>query len=256
MEEISAGVTSSWGPRMKTTIVRTVAAVAAVLLGLAGLSTLQGSHEIALTAERIQQGVDLMLGKELPIKGPAKDLVTSLRADAAAVRIENGRIDIAANLQGKLVVGKRFYFSARLRGAPRYEDGAFYFEPEDVELSSLSFGGDSKLASALKSGLAHLSGGGAVEEKTREIEEAIKRLAQGLAKSALQGRPLYRLKDDVKGETLRATLERIEVLDDRIVVRFTLWRATAWAALGALGVLGGLAGLVLALRARPAPSPR
>lgn len=240
---------------MTINIVRTVAAVAAVLLGIAGLSTLHGSHEIALTAARIQQGVNLLLGKELPIKGPAKDLVTSLRADAAAVRIENGRIDIAANLQGKLVVGKSFFFSVLLRGAPRYEDGAFYFEPEDVELSSLSFGGDSKLAAALKSGLAHLSGGGAagaVEEKTREIEDAIKRLAQGLAKTALQGRPIYRLKDDAKGETLRATLESLKVEDDEIVVRFTLWRATPWAAVGALGVLGGLAGLIWAYRSRKA----
>ena len=157
-------------------------------------------------------------------------------------------------LQGRLVIGPPFSLAASLRGAPRYEDVAFYFQPEDVRLENFAIGEDGKLVGAL-AGLARLAGPGAaglIEKKGRELERVAKGLAENAIKAELEKRPFYRLKDDAKGEVLRATLESIAVEQDKLVIRFTLWRATLWAAMGAAAVLAGLIFLLLALRPRAA----
>ena len=58
----------------------------------------------------------------------------SLQARDIDVAIADGRVDIAVLFQGKLVVGPPFSVAASLHGTPRYDDGAFYFEPEEVRL--------------------------------------------------------------------------------------------------------------------------
>jgi hypothetical protein len=228
-----------------------LAAVAAMAAGAAGLMTLRASQEVAFTPAQLQRRVDPLLDKDLPLKGPAADIVASLQARKVDVAIADGRVAIALLLQGKLIVGPPFSLAASLRGTPRYDDGAFYFEPEDVRLEKFALGEDGKLTGALAAGLARLAGPGAaelVDKKRRELENAARGLAENAIKAELEKRPFYRLKDDAKGDVLRATLDSLAVEGDRLVIRFTLWRATPWAALGAAALLGGAVGLVLALR--------
>jgi hypothetical protein len=228
-----------------------LAAVAAMAAGAAGLMTLRASQEVAFTPAQLQRRVDPLLDKDLPLKGPAADIVASLQARKVDVAIADGRVAIALLLQGKLIVGPPFSLAASLRGTPRYDDGAFYFEPEDVRLEKFALGEEGKLAGALAAGLARLAGPGAaelVDKKRRELENAARGLAENAIKAELEKRPFYRLKDDAKGDVLRATLDSLAVEGDRLVIRFTLWRATPWAPLGAAALLGGAVGFVLALR--------
>ena len=225
-------------------------ALAAMAAGAAGLMTLRAPQEVAFTQAEFQRRIAPLLDRDLPLKGPAADIVASLQARKVDVAIAEGRVDIAVLLQGKLVVGPPFSVAASLRGTPRYDDGAFYFEPEDVRLEKFSLGEGGRLA-ALAAGLARLAGPGAadlVEKKGRELERAAKGLAENAIKAELEKRPFYRLKDDAKGEVLRATLDSLAVEGDRLVIRFTLWRATPSAALGAGALLVGVVGLLLALR--------
>ncbi|ARN82346.1 hypothetical protein B1812_16040 [Methylocystis bryophila] len=218
--------------------------------GAAGLMTLRAPQEITFTQAELQKRIDPLLDKDLPLKGPAAEIVSSLQARMVNVTIAEGRVDIAALLQGKLVIGPTFSLLASLRGKPLYEDGAFYFEPEDVRLEKFSLGEEGKLAGAL-AGLARLAGPGAAElldKKRRELEGAAKGLAENAIKAELARRPFYRLKDDAKAELLRATLDTLAVEGDKLVIRFTLWRATPWAALGGAALLGGLVGVILASR--------
>jgi len=231
---------------------RMLAALAAVAAGAAGLMTLRAPQEVAFAQAQLQRRIDPLLNKDLPLKGPAADIVASLQARRVDVAISDGRIDIAVLLQGKLVIGPAFSLAASLRGIPRYDDGAFYFEPEDVRLEKFTLGEEGKLAGALAAGLARIAGPGAadlIEKKRRELEGTAKGLVENAIKAELEKRPFYRLKDDAKGEVLRATLDSLTIEGDKLVIRFTLWRVTPWAALGAAALLAGLAGLVfLALR--------
>jgi hypothetical protein len=230
-----------------------LAAVAAMAAGAAGLMTLRAPQEVAFTPAQLQRRIDPLLGKDLSLKGPAADIVASLQARAIDVAIDDGRVDIALLLQGKLIVGPPFSVAASLRGTPRYDAGAFYFAPEEVRLEKFALGQDGKLAGALAAGLARLAGPGAadlIEKKGRELERAAKGLAENAMKAELEKRPFYLLKDDAKGGVLRATLDSLAVEGDRLVIRFTLWRATPWAALGAAALLGGLVLFVWALRSR------
>jgi hypothetical protein len=227
---------------------RMLAALAAIAAGAAGLMTLRAPQEVAFGQAQLQRRIDPLLNKDLPLKGPAADIVASLQARNVDVAISDGRIDIAVLLQGKLVIGPSFSLAASLRGVPRYDDGAFYFEPEDVQLEKFTLGEEGKLAGALAAGLARIAGPGAadlIEKKRRELEGTAKGLVENAIKAELEKRPFYRLKDDVKGEALRATLDSLAVEGDKLVIRFTLWRATPWAALGAAALLAGLAGLIL-----------
>ena len=240
---------------MPAELFKMLAAVAAMAAGAAGLMTLRAPQEVAFTPAQLQRRVDPLLDKDLPLKGPAADIVASLQARKVDVEIADGRVAIALLLQGKLIVGPPFSLAASLRGTPRYDDGAFYFEPEDVRLEKFALGEDGKLAGALAAGLARLAGPGAselVDKKRRELENAARGLAENAIKAELEKRPFYRLKDDAKGEVLRATLDSLTIERDRLVIRFTLWRATPWAALGAAALLGGIVLFVLAFSRRAA----
>ena len=239
---------------MPAKLFKILAALAVMALGAAGLLTLRAQQEVAFTPAQLARRVEPLLDRELPLKGTAAEIVASLQARKLDVAIADGRIDIGLLLQGRLVIGPPFSVAASLRGTPRYEDGAFYFQPEDVRLENFAIGEDGKLVEAL-AGLARLAGPGAaglIEKKGREFERVAKGLAENAIKAELEKRPFYRLKDDAKGEVLRATLKSIAVEQDKLVIRFTLWRATLWAAMGAAAVLAGLIFLLLALRPRAA----
>ncbi len=235
---------------MPAELLKMLAAFAVMAMGAAGLMTLRAPQEVAFTQAQLQKRIDALLNKDLPLKGPAAEIVASLQARMVNVTIAEGRVDIAALLQGKLILGPAFSVAASLRGKPIYDDGAFYFEPEDVRLEKFALGEEGKIAGAL-AGLARLAGPGAAElidKKRRELESAAKGLVEHAIKAELERRPFYRLKEDAKGEVLRATLDSLLVEGDKLVIRFTLWRATPWAALGAAALLAGIVGLVLALR--------
>jgi hypothetical protein len=235
---------------MPAELLKMLAAFAVMAMGAAGLMTLRAPQEVAFTQAQLQKRIDALLNKDLPLKGPAAEIVASLQARMVNVSIAEGRVDIAALLQGKLILGPAFSVAASLRGKPIYDDGAFYFEPEDVRLEKFALGEEGKIAGAL-AGLARLAGPGAAElidKKRRELEGAAKGLVEHAIKAELERRPFYRLKDDAKGEVLRTTLDSLLVEGDKLVIRFTLWRATLWAAFGAAALLAGIVGLVLALR--------
>ena len=233
---------------MNAKILKILAAVSLVALGIGGLLTLHAQQEIVFGQADLQPRLDQLLNKELPIKGPASDIVTSLQARAAHVSVADGRVDVNFVLQGKLVFGQGFSLAASMRGAPRYADGAFYFEPEEVRLVKFVLGAEG----ALNGVLGRLAGAGAadaLQQKTRGLEAAAQQLAQNAMKAELAKRPIYRLKDDAKGEILRESLDSLAVEADKVVLRVTLWRVTFLAALGAATVLAGLVALVFALRA-------
>jgi len=237
---------------MKSSMVVAAAALVAIALGVAGLLTLRAPQAIAFTQAQLQSRIDPLLNRELPLKGPAADLVASLEARAVAVTIAGGHVDVAFRIEGRPVVGPRFSLAATMRGAPRYDEGAFYFDPEEIRLVKFALGdGGDKLQGALAAGLALLAGQDAadlVADKAQDLQDAARELVQDALKTELGKRPIYRLPDGAKGDILRATLDSMAVEGDRLVLRFTLWRVTLWAALGAAALLGGLALLTLALR--------
>ena len=62
----------------------------------------------------------------------------------------------------------------------------------------------------------------AAESFKAEFQMWISMKAQRAVALALAQRPVYRLKNDVKGFLIKATLERVEISGDKLVVTFSL----------------------------------
>jgi hypothetical protein len=56
----------------------------------------------------------------------------------------------------------------------------------------------------------------------------------------LEHRPVYRPKDDVKGLLIRASLDAVNIEQDRVVLTFTLWQLTLGVVVGLVALLAGI----------------
>jgi hypothetical protein len=228
-------------------------AAALFLLGVGGLWTVYGTHAVSLDEGRIQTVIDKELGREIPVKGAASLLVRSVRGKSASVRIRGGRAAVLLGVEGALRNGKKFTLTASASGVPRYSSGEFYFEPEQVEVQNLAYEGASAAELISRLGALHLANPRMrrlIEDKAQKLEEWAMVVAQNAAKDALERRPIYRTKDDIKGMLIKSSLDSVTIEDNRIVLAFSFWRLTISAVLGAISWIGAVL-LALVVIRRP-----
>ena len=229
--------------------------VALLLAGGVALMLWSGETTLSLTQEEIQSGVDAGLGKDFPVKGPAQAIVKSLRADSAKALIHDGRIDFLIDATGVLRNDKTFSVSVFAAGAPRYEDAAFYFEPEKIEVKNLAFAGATPGELIARFAERHGLRDPAeqfLEGEAKRLQQLVAPIAAGLAKEILAHRPIYRLRDDMKGMLIKSSLQTVRVAGDRLDITVKLLQFGARAMLGALFLIVAiaLAGALLLKRAR------
>lgn len=228
-----------------------IAATLLIALGAAGLWTLAATHEISLSATELQSRIDDRLPKEIAVKGPAQALLQSASVKSATVSLRDGKAALAFGVEGKLRTGKIFEIEASALGVPKYAEGALYFEPEKIDVSRLAYGGESAAELVARVARGHVADEklrALIEEKARKADDWTARIVDAVLRRYLEERPVYRLKDDVKGAAMKAALDRIAVQDDRLQVTFSLWRLTASAIAGFFSLLLGIILAVLAVR--------
>jgi hypothetical protein len=72
--------------------------------------------------------------------------------------------------------------------------------------------------------------------------------AERAIKAYLAARPVYRVKDDLKGVLLKAALVDVAIERDRLVVTFSIWNLTTTVAIFALLLIGALLAVYLLVR--------
>ncbi len=211
--------------------------VIAALLLAGGLALLAAPGEVtlSLTEGQIQDRINSRLDRDFPIRGPAQALVKSVRVESAKIQIHDGRIEFLADATGALRNGNSFNLTIFALGSPRYDDGAFFFEPEQIEARNLSFSGatpaDLIARFAERRGL-RASSEQIQEGNAKRMLELLAPMARGLAKEIIAHRPIYRLGDDAKGVIVKSLLQSVKIVDDRLLITFSLARLGGPATLG------------------------
>jgi hypothetical protein len=140
--------------------------------------------------------------------------------DSATVAIADGRIELTVEVHAT-TLGQGFAATASARGLPVY----------DAERGELLFDADNVAVSRIRP-----TGGNLAERLDRSrlgqrLEETAGKLVAAGIKAYLAARPVYRLKDDVKGIVLKAAVTDVAIEGNRLVVMVSLISLTRTVAL-------------------------
>ena len=223
-----------------------------VLLFLIGgglLWTLFGTHTVSLTEDYVQRRVDAHIGKEFPVKGRAHMLVKTVKIASATVHIEDGQVTLFMDIEGKMIADKKFSLAAYAIGVPYYTNGEFYFKQHRVAIEGFTYEGSTP-AERIEKFAKHIPSKRLRDlavDKAPVVERWITDMAESAAMHTLERRPVYRLKDDIKGILVRASLESVIGQGERIVVTFSLWQLTITVCLGVIALIVAIAFLYILL---------
>ena len=226
---------------------RRLAWIACGLLGLVavagGLWSAFGTNRIVLTQAQIQERVNRQLPRD--VKGVTVERTTvTVADDRIALRVE-----VRATAFNRSVAA-----IASARGTPRYdaEKGEMFFDPDDVTVETVSLGGDDAAGHAERLG-SRLGGriGDAVRKNLPRLEGAADKLMAAGVKAYLAARPVYRIKDDLKGVVLKAALREVAIEGSTIAITVSVVNLTVILALFVATLLG-VAVLIIWLIRHPA----
>lgn len=221
-------------------------ALAAVLVVVAGafLFTVFGTHRITLTEAQVQERVAPQIGKEFPVKGKAGLLIKTVTIENAEVGIGDGLVSVLFTVQGSLRLEKEFTLTAFAVGVPEYASGAFYFRPSQVEVREFAYQGNTPGEAIKNFADKYITNEGLnalVTDSAGKVEEWVTDLAQAAAVHMLDKRPVYELKDDLKGFVISAALQSVEVKENTLVITFSLLQLTISALFGLLILVAAIA---------------
>jgi hypothetical protein len=234
---------------MKRTWIKVTAAV--LFLGAAAsLWTLFSTHTVSLSQGEIQAQVDKQVGKEFPVKGVTSAMVKKTVLEGAKVVIVNNRLGADIDVKGVMRGGKEFSLSVSSTGAPKYQEGAFYFLPEKVEVTRFAYQGGTPteiLAGLSKRYLSDAKAQTFVSDVAVKVEGWMTSAAESAALQVLGKNPVYKLGTDVKGMVVRSSLESVKIEKDRVLITFSLWNLTVTVFIGLIclvAAIGMMIGLV------------
>ena len=231
-----------------------VVPVILIIVAIVCLWSIYGTKTVSLTAQEIQRRIDSqVIDKSLPIRGKARIIVKSVQVKTLDIQIQNGQVHVLIGVEGTLLAGKAFSAIISSLGVPMYSDGSFYFKPEKIEMQNFRYMGEVPSVTVEKFAERYVQ-----SEKTRaliadnaqRIEDWMTSVAESSAMHVLENRPIYRVKDDVKGILIKLSLNSVEVDQDRISVTFSLWQMTISIGIGLLCFLGAI-GMTFALLKDP-----
>ena len=130
--------------------------------------------------------------------------------------------------------GKNFTLLVTAVGVPEYRraEGAFYFRPSQITIKEFSYDHSGQLANKLKvMADKYVTNTGvrqAITDAAPHLETWMTEAAQKGATSVLQRVPVYRLKDDIKGLLIQASLESLQLEDAHIKIVVSFWSLTKW----------------------------
>jgi hypothetical protein len=221
------------------------AVVTLFLLASAGFWGMYGTQRVTFSEAQVQELINKQLDKDVPVKGAAHLLVKTINVRSATVHIQDNRVLVLVDVEGTLRTNKKFSLTAYAIGVPTYSFGELFFKPDKIEVQKFAYEGSSPTELFGRFAKRYISDDKArqlVEDKAPAIESWMTSVAQSAVVHTLQERPVYRLKDGVKGMLIKASLESVVIDKDRVAITFSIWQLT-------LSVLFGIACLTGALLA-------
>jgi hypothetical protein len=216
---------------------------ALIVVAIALIWTIAGTHSVSISKEMIQAQVDKQIGKEFPVKGKAKVVITTVKLTGATVNLENSTLGANISIEGTVRFGKKFFLNASALGRPYYESGAFYFKPDQIKVVEFGYEGNT-IASSIRNVadkyVSHEKTKNLIKDSSSKVEAWISDTATDAAMTALGKNPVYRLGDDMKSTIISSSLESIDIDGDKIILSFSLWSLTK-------SVLCGIGVLILAI---------
>ena len=213
------------------------------LLAIAGSWGVYGTHRVTFTEAQVQELINKQIDRDSPVKGAAHLLVKTINVRSATIHIQDNSIIALIDVEGKLRTNKAFTLTAYAIGVPTYSFGELFFKPDKIEVQKFAYEGSTPTELFTRFAKHYVSDDKArqlVEDKAPAIESWMTTVAQTAAVHALQQRPVYRPKDDVKGLLIRASLASVTIDQDRIAVTFSIWQLTLSVLFGIFCLLSGI----------------
>jgi hypothetical protein len=228
--------------------------IAAGLVALYFLYGVFGTHTVVINEEQVQGFADKIVGKEFPIKGSKGFVVKSATVKKTSVRIQDGKISAEILVEGLMLTKKKFILTSYTTGMINYENGKFFYKPEKVEMRDFSYANGS-----LSDSVGAFADKYVESEKRRALikdsapnmERWITTIAETAVATTLQNRPIYQVKDDLKGVLIKSSISSVTVNGSQIQVVLSLWQLTISVGIGIIILLASVA-MVWVLMQNPA----
>jgi hypothetical protein len=164
--------------------------IASVLFGIWAES---GPHTFTLGQDEIQRHIDAHM----------PHTVGDIRILSVSLHLADGRAEIRASAQGRPFDRSISRLAIRSTGAPRYDswERIFYLAASQTRVERVGY-----------------QDGTPYRQMMREREAA------DALRLALERFPLYRLRSEHPGWVVRSALDAVEIADDRLVIRLTVWQ--------------------------------
>jgi hypothetical protein len=217
------------------------------------------THTISLTNDDIQAKLNShVVGKDFKPKGVRGMAIKSLTITSVTTKLhDNGSIETRTAARLETLAGGCDLFVDAV-GIPEYAARAFYFRPTGkIEVATQNCSKASAAGNAEPQGtLAGKLKAFADKHTSPELKAAGRDLGDiaiswskentgDIAAYIFQHRPIFRLKDDVKGFVIGASLKKIEISGGNLHITFSLLQLTIWLMMWAAIFIGGIIILVL-----------
>lgn len=219
------------------------AVVALFLLAIGGFWSIYGTQRVIFTEAQVQERINQQLDRDFPAKGAAHLLIKSIKVRGATIHIQDNRIVALVDFEGTLRTNRGFTLTAYALGIPTYSFGELFFRPDKVEVQKFAYEGSTP--TQLFTGFAkrYVSDDKArqlIEGTAPSVESWMTTVAQNAAVHTLERRPVYQLKDGVKGLLIKASLASVTIDQDRVVVTFSIWQFTLSVLFEVLCLIAGI----------------
>jgi hypothetical protein len=216
-----------------------------------------GNKEVHFSEEQIQSQILKGLDKKGLQKGSSSHtslkVVKEISIKDVNIKISNGKVSAVVSVEGTLIASKKFSLTAKAVGAPLYKEGAFYFSPTEIKVESFEYEGDKPGVVISKIADRYITDDKKkllMKDIAPVIESWMTTTAQNAVMFTLEKRPIYTLKNDVKGVLIRSSLESVKIQDNELVLAFSVWEFGLSVAIGIFLLIASIA-MVFALAQSP-----
>jgi hypothetical protein len=216
-----------------------------------------GDKEVHFSEEQIQNQILKGLDKKGLQKGPSPHtslkVVKEISIKDVNMKISDGQIHAVVSVEGTLIASKKFSLTAKAVGAPQYKNGAFYFSPTNIKVESFEYEGDKPGVVISKIADRYITDDKKkllMKDIAPVIESWMTTTAQNAVMFVLEKRPVYTLKNDVKGVLIKSSLESVKIQGNELVLTFSVWEFGLSVVIGIFLLIASIA-MVLALAQSP-----
>jgi hypothetical protein len=193
-----------------------------------------GTSRIVLTDTRLQERFNPGLPRQ--VKG--------VTIERATIKIAENHIALTIDVRAS-ALNQTFAAAVFARGIPRLdaERGELFFDADDVKLENITIGNSE--------GNADQSGGrlgGLMAKNLKGIKAVASSVIASGVKGYLAARPVYRVKDDLKGLVLKSTVTGLTIEGNAVAISLSLLSVSVMVALCLSALLAVLAGIVYLVR--------